>query len=188
MVRTKNFLSNLASWMLELSFPLTQLAENCRIAILAFHKALYDEPRDPLVIAAFSLAVSNGGSLPEAVEIARTMSQPHATTFHEILEPVTTTRSKNALINEVVDLAASVKAVLRKMTDPDYVSQAMMKFPKAPCSDLVSPQHFKHCFPLNHLKEISEQMVLHNKLWFIFLFRFLSHWRYHWGCARFLNP
>ncbi|EXB81219.1 putative poly(A) polymerase [Morus notabilis] len=107
------------------------------IAILAFHKALYDKPRDPLVIAAFSLAVSNGGSLPEAVEIVRTMSQPHVMTFHEILEPVTTTRSKNALINEVVDLAASVKAMLRKMTDPDYVSQAMMKFRKAPCSDLV---------------------------------------------------
>lgn len=106
------------------------------IAILAFHKALVDQPRDPLVVAAFSLVVSNGGSLPEAAEIARTMSQPHETRFHEILEPVSM-RSKNALMDEVVDLVASVKTVLRKMIDRDYVSQAMIKFPKAPRSDLV---------------------------------------------------
>ncbi|PON91809.1 Poly A polymerase [Trema orientale] len=106
------------------------------IAILAFHKALVEQPRDPLVVAAFSIAVSSGGSLSEAVEIAKTISQPPETMFNEILEPVNT-RSSNAVIDEVLDLAASVKAVLRKMTDRDYVSRAMIKFPKAPRSDLV---------------------------------------------------
>lgn len=145
----KNFRRNLASCVLQhllcLEFNLTI---NCRIAILAFHKALVDQPRDPLVVAAFSLAVSNGGSLPEAAEIARTMSQPHETRFHEILEAVSM-HSKNALMDEVIDLVASVKTVLHKMVDRDYVSQAMIKFPKAPRSDLVSPQHFRHRFSLN---------------------------------------
>lgn len=104
---------------------------------MAFHKALVDQPRDPLVVAALSLAISSGGSLSEAVEVARTISQPHETMFNEILEPVKMP-SKDALIDEVLDLAASVKAVLCKMTDRDYVSQAMIKFPKAPRSDLVS--------------------------------------------------
>ena len=106
---------------------------------MAFHKALVDQPRDPLVVAAFSLAVSAGGSLSAAIEIARKIAQPHERTFHEILEPAYML-SEKALIDEVIDLAESVKAVLRKMTDRDYVSQAMIKFPKAPRSDLVSPQ------------------------------------------------
>ncbi|KAL5552575.1 hypothetical protein UlMin_039976 [Ulmus minor] len=106
------------------------------IAILAFHKALDDQPQDPLVVAAFALAVDNGGCLWEAVKSARKITQPHDRKFHEILEPVDM-RSKIALVDQVVDLAASVKIVLRKMTDRDYVSQAMIKFPKAPRSDLV---------------------------------------------------
>ena len=114
---------------------------NGRIAILAFHKALVEQPRDPLVVAAFSLAVSSGGSLLEAIEIARRISQPHETMFNEILEPVNT-RSKNGFVDEVLDLAASVKCVLRKMTDREYVSQAMIRFSKAPRSDLVSLKTF----------------------------------------------
>ncbi|XP_075656590.1 uncharacterized protein LOC142626771 isoform X1 [Castanea sativa] len=106
------------------------------IAILAFHKALVDQPRDPLVIAAFSLAVHSGGSLFEAVEIARRISQPHDQSFDELFDP-RDLDFNDALIDNVVDLAASVKAVLCKMTDPCYVSQAMSKYPQAPCSDLV---------------------------------------------------
>lgn len=106
------------------------------IAILAFHKALVDQPRDPLVIAAFSIAVHSGGSLFEAVEIARRISQPHDQSFDELLDP-RDLDFNNALIDHVFDLAASVKTVLCKMTDPCYVSQAMSKYPQAPCSDLV---------------------------------------------------
>lgn len=106
-----------------------------RIALLAFHKALVDQPQDPLVVAAFSLAVHSGGSLYEAVEIARNISQPHAS-FHEIVES-NHKESDYALMAQVVDLAASVKDVLWKMTDHHYVSQAMIKYPQAPWSDLV---------------------------------------------------
>ncbi|KAF4390498.1 hypothetical protein F8388_005995 [Cannabis sativa] len=106
------------------------------VSIFAFHMALVEQPRDSLVVAAFSFAISSGGSLSDAVGVARTITQPHETRFYEILEPVKT-RSKKALVDEVLDLAASVKAVLRKMTDRDYVSQAMIKFPKAPRSDMV---------------------------------------------------
>lgn len=89
-----------------------------------------------MVIAAFSLAVHSGGSLFEAVEIARRISQPHDQSFDELFDP-RDLDFNDALIDNVVDLAASVKAVLCKMTDPCYVSQAMSKYPQAPCSDLV---------------------------------------------------
>lgn len=106
-----------------------------RIAILAFHTALVDEPQDPLVVAAFSLALHNGGSLYEAIEIARNISQPHVS-FHEIVE-TNHRESDYVLMARVVNLAASVKAMLWKMTDHHYVSQAMIEYPQAPWSDLV---------------------------------------------------
>uniref|UniRef100_A0A5B7ATI3 Polynucleotide adenylyltransferase n=2 Tax=Davidia involucrata TaxID=16924 RepID=A0A5B7ATI3_DAVIN len=106
------------------------------VGILAFHKALLDQPRDPLVVATFSIAVHSGGSLLEAVEIVRRISQPHDTSFNELLEPGDLD-SDDALINEVIDLAASVKAALCKMTDEHFVSRAMIEYPQAPHSDLV---------------------------------------------------
>ncbi|XP_024962396.1 uncharacterized protein LOC112502658 isoform X1 [Cynara cardunculus var. scolymus] len=105
------------------------------VSILAFHEALVDQPRDVLVIAAFSIAVHSGGSLSEAVDIAREISQPHDMSFHEISEPIC--YSKDALVDEVIKLAASVKAALRRLTDEHYVSQALIKYPQAPQSDLV---------------------------------------------------
>ncbi|XP_010656776.1 uncharacterized protein LOC100259104 isoform X2 [Vitis vinifera] len=106
------------------------------IGMLAFHKALVDQPRHPMVVAAFSLAVHNGGSLSEAVEIARRISQPHDQSFSELLEPQDLD-SDESLIDEIMDLAASVKSALMKMTDEHFVSQAMSKYPRAPYSDLV---------------------------------------------------
>lgn len=105
------------------------------VAILAFHKALLDQPRDPLVVAMFSLAVHNGGNLSEAVKIARNITKPHNASFHELLEPQD--MDSEALTDEVTDLAASVKSALSKMTDEYFVSQAMAAYPQAPYSDLV---------------------------------------------------
>lgn len=106
-----------------------------RIALLAFHKALVDQPQDPVVVAALSLAINNGGSLFEAVEIAQNISQPHAS-FHEIVES-NHKESDYSLAEQVIDLADSVNTVLWKMTNSQYVSQAMIKYPQAPWSDLV---------------------------------------------------
>ncbi|KAL0547406.1 hypothetical protein IC582_017340 [Cucumis melo] len=105
------------------------------IALLAFHKALVDQPQDPVVVAALSLAINNGGSLFEAVEIAQNISQPHAS-FHEIVES-NHKESDYSLAEQVIDLADSVNTVLWKMTNSQYVSQAMIKYPQAPWSDLV---------------------------------------------------
>lgn len=105
------------------------------IAILAFHKALVDQPCDPVVVAAFSLAVHSSGSLCEAVEIAKRIAQPHEPSFGELLEPQD--EFNDAVMDRVIDLAESVKAVIRKMTDQSYVAQAMAEYPQAPCSDLV---------------------------------------------------
>ncbi|KAF3430924.1 hypothetical protein FNV43_RR25654 [Rhamnella rubrinervis] len=106
------------------------------IAILAFHNALVDQPRDPLVVAAFSLTVHSGGSLSEAVQIAMNITRPHDTRFSELLEPEDPL-SQDDLIYQVSDLAASIRTTLCKMTDHNYVSQAMIKYPKAPRSNLV---------------------------------------------------
>ena len=104
--------------------------------MLAFHKALVDQPRHPLVVTAFSLAVHNGGSLSEAVEIARRISQPHDDSFSELLEALDLD-SDESLIDEIMDFALSVKSALINMTDESFVSQAMSKYPQAPYSELV---------------------------------------------------
>ncbi|KAM7480199.1 hypothetical protein LguiA_028412 [Lonicera macranthoides] len=105
------------------------------VAILAFHKALSDEPRDPMVVAAFSLAVHNGGDMLEALNIARRISRPHDTSFHELL--VHQNLDSATLKDEVLHLNASVSKALSIMTDEHFVSQAMNLYPKAPYSDLV---------------------------------------------------
>ncbi|EXC21324.1 Poly(A) polymerase [Morus notabilis] len=105
------------------------------VAILAFHKALFDQPQDPLVVAAFSLALHNGGDVAEAVQIARRITSPHDASFHELLEPESL--ESQELIDEVMDLADCVKCALYRMTDEQVVSQAMAEYPKAPFSDLV---------------------------------------------------
>ncbi|KAK2970596.1 hypothetical protein RJ640_011785 [Escallonia rubra] len=107
-----------------------------RVCVLAFHKALVDQPRDPLVVAAFSLAVHSGGSLSDAVKVAWRISQPHDTSFLELSEPGGLD-SDAALMDEVIDLAASVKDALQKLADERYVSRALIKYPQAPHSDLV---------------------------------------------------
>lgn len=115
-----------------------------RLAILAFHKALVDKPRDPLVVAAFSFALHSSGSLLEAIEIARGINELHDSSYIELQEaPVL--HSKLAMRDEVIDLAASIKDVLFKMTSAHYVSQAMSMYPQAPRTDLVRTQFFLRC-------------------------------------------
>ncbi|KAI3780118.1 hypothetical protein L2E82_10032 [Cichorium intybus] len=107
------------------------------VSILAFHEALVEQPRNGLVIGAFSIAVHGGGSLSEAVDIAMKISQPHETSFHEISESVVHLYSKDELMEEVIKLAASVTAALRRLTDEQFVSQALINYPQAPQSHLV---------------------------------------------------
>lgn len=53
---------------------------------MAFHKALSDHPRAPSVIAAFTLAVNNGGEIAEAVDIASLTSRASKQSFCELQE------------------------------------------------------------------------------------------------------
>ncbi|KAK7318320.1 hypothetical protein RJT34_03019 [Clitoria ternatea] len=105
------------------------------IAILALHKTLSDTPRDAVVVAAFSLALHNGGKISEAVDIARRINKPHDARFPELLDP--SSLDEEDLENEILDLAESVKGSLLKMTTRHLVSGAMCDYPQAPHSDLV---------------------------------------------------
>nr|XP_033513505.1 CCA-adding enzyme-like isoform X4 [Nicotiana tomentosiformis] len=104
------------------------------VAILAFHKAISDQPRDPLVVAAFGLGIHNGGDLSEALSIAKRISTQHDGSFHELESQ---DLDLAALKEEVVELATSVQRALTNMTDEYFVSRAMTNYPKAPYSDLV---------------------------------------------------
>ncbi|KAG7023035.1 pcnB, partial [Cucurbita argyrosperma subsp. argyrosperma] len=106
-----------------------------RVAVLAFHVALSDQPRSPLVVAAFSLAVHNGGNMMEAISIAKSISRAHNVNFHELLEPENL--EVQTLIDEVMDLTTSIKNALHKMTDEHSVSLVLEMYPQAPASDLV---------------------------------------------------
>ncbi|XP_022844977.1 uncharacterized protein LOC111368045 isoform X2 [Olea europaea var. sylvestris] len=130
-----NMLLSLFSNLDKLLAPDRPCHSSLWVAIFAFHKALENQPRDPLVVAAFSLAVYNGGDLSEALSIARRISKRHDTSFHEISEPQSF--DSDALWDEVKHLAASVQGALINMTDEYFVSRAMAEYPKAPRSDLV---------------------------------------------------
>ncbi|GMN56556.1 hypothetical protein TIFTF001_025667 [Ficus carica] len=130
-----NMLLSLFSNMDKLLAPDKPCHSGLWVAILAFHNALFDQPRDPLVVAAFSLAIHNGGDVAEAVQIARRITSPHDASFHELLEPQSL--ESQELTVEVMDLADRVKCALYGMTDEQAVSQAMAGYPKAPYSDLV---------------------------------------------------
>lgn len=107
---------------------------------MAFHKALSDQPRSPLVVAAFSLAVHNGGDILEAAKIAKKITRPHDSSFFELVqEPEKKENIKfQTLLDEVMDLDASVKDALNQMTDGYYISKAMAAYPQAPFSDMVN--------------------------------------------------
>ncbi|KVI06126.1 Poly A polymerase, head domain-containing protein [Cynara cardunculus var. scolymus] len=133
--KKSNMLLSLFSNMDKLLAPDRPCHTSLWVAILAFHMALLDRPRDPLVVAAFSLAVHNGGDMKEAVGIARRIYKPHAKMYYELSEPQSL--EKTTLKKEVLDLGASVSKALSNMTDTYYVSHAMSNYPKAPYSDLV---------------------------------------------------
>lgn len=133
--KRSNLLLSLFSNLDKLLAPDRPCHSSLWVCLLAFHKALADKSREPLVIAAFCLAVHNGGSLSEAVSIAKSITRPHDSSFHELLEQ-SQIMDEN-LVNDVKDLAAAVKTALCQMTDETIVSQAMAKYPQAPFSDLV---------------------------------------------------
>ncbi|XP_022730312.1 uncharacterized protein LOC111285238 isoform X2 [Durio zibethinus] len=110
--KRSNMLLSLFSKLDRLLAPDRPCHSSLWIGILAFHKALSDKPRDPLVVAAFSLAVHNGGDILEAVNIARRINKSHGSSFHELSEP-------GNLDNQA-------------LTD-----EAMSAYPQAPVSDLV---------------------------------------------------
>ena len=107
-----------------------------RVGILALHKALSDRLRDPLAVAAFSLAVHNGGNLLEAINITGMINKPHDARFPELLDP--SGLDAEALEAEILDLAESVRGTILQMTNEYFVSQAMADYPQAPRSNLVS--------------------------------------------------
>lgn len=133
--KRSNMLLSLFSNLDKLLAPDKPCHSSLWVAILAFHKALSEQPQDALVVAAFSLAVHNGGDMSEAVNIASTITKPHDVSFPELLEPQNL--DSRAFVEEVKDLEASFKRALNHMTDEQIVSEAMAGYPKAPFSDLV---------------------------------------------------
>ncbi|XP_010538159.1 PREDICTED: uncharacterized protein LOC104812601 isoform X2 [Tarenaya hassleriana] len=107
------------------------------IGILAFHKALVDQPRDPIVVAAFCLTLFNEGSLSESIDVTKSITQKHNSEFRELSARRTDSDSDARLSKQVVEFAESVRSAVRKMKDRDYISRAMREYPQAPESDLV---------------------------------------------------
>ncbi|KAK7399269.1 hypothetical protein VNO78_10449 [Psophocarpus tetragonolobus] len=105
------------------------------VGILALHKALSDKPRDASVVAAFSLALHNGGNLSEAIDIVKRINKLHDSRFPELLD--SSSLDEEDLEAEILDLAESVKGSLLHMTNSHFISMAMADYPQAPQSDLV---------------------------------------------------
>uniref|UniRef100_A0A0E0KPZ1 Poly A polymerase head domain-containing protein n=1 Tax=Oryza punctata TaxID=4537 RepID=A0A0E0KPZ1_ORYPU len=105
------------------------------ISILALHEALVRQPRDPLVVATFALALYLGGDMSLALDIGKSINRQHNAGFSELLEPQVW--DDKHLVAEVQSLAVSMRRALTEMTDEYFVANAMAKIPQAPSSDLV---------------------------------------------------
>ncbi|KHN23951.1 Poly(A) polymerase [Glycine soja] len=99
------FLLDLFSKLDKLLAPNRPCQNSLWVGILALHKALSDRLRDPLAVAAFSLAVHNGGNLLEAINITGMINKPHDARFPELLDP--SGLDVEALEAEILDLAES---------------------------------------------------------------------------------
>ncbi|RZC17433.1 Poly(A) polymerase I isoform B [Glycine soja] len=132
--RRTNMLLSLFSNLDKLLAPNRPCHNSLWVGILALHKALSDRPRNPLAVAAFSLAVHNGGNLLEAVSMAGMINKPHDVRFPELLDP--SGLDAEALEAEILDLAESVRGTILQMTNEYFVSQAMADYPQAPRSNL----------------------------------------------------
>uniref|UniRef100_A0A0D9ZK54 Poly A polymerase head domain-containing protein n=1 Tax=Oryza glumipatula TaxID=40148 RepID=A0A0D9ZK54_9ORYZ len=99
------------------------------------HEALVRQPRDPLVVATFALALYLGGDMSLALDIGKSINRQHNTGFSELLEPQVW--DDKHLVGEVQSLAVSMRRALTEMTDEYFVANAMAKIPQAPSSDLV---------------------------------------------------
>jgi hypothetical protein len=91
-----------------------------------------------MVLAAFMLALYNGGNMVEAFQILRKISHAHDRRFPELSGIPVDLGSDKDLEREVRDVAFSVESSLSFMTDTNVVSRAMSMYPQAPSSNLVS--------------------------------------------------
>nr|GLL35999.1 uncharacterized protein LOC104102017 isoform X2 [Ipomoea trifida] len=133
--KRSNFLLSLFSNLDKVLAPDKPCHNSLWVAILAFHKALSEQARDPSVVAAFCLGVHNGGDLTEALSIAGSISRKHESCFPELLEHQHLDSA--SLKDEVVDLALSVQRALTAITDEYFVSRAMAEYSKVPYSNVV---------------------------------------------------
>ncbi|KAL3015476.1 hypothetical protein AAZX31_06G158300 [Glycine max] len=133
--RRTNMLLSLFSKLDKLLAPNRPCQNSLWVGILALHKALSDRLRDPLAVAAFSLAVHNGGNLLEAINITGMINKPHDARFPELLDP--SGLDAEALEAEILDLAESVRGTILQMTNEHFVSQAMADYPQSPRSNLM---------------------------------------------------
>ncbi|XP_031260952.1 uncharacterized protein LOC116119153 [Pistacia vera] len=122
--------------------------KNLWISIFAFHKALVDHPRDPLVVAAFSLAVHSGGSLLDSIEKAKRISQLHDScmSFHEL--PKSQRLDNVDFMYRVINLATSIIAILHDMTLEYSVPQSMSQSPQALNLFFVPPETSEDIFKI----------------------------------------
>ncbi|KAG5019552.1 hypothetical protein JHK82_015476 [Glycine max] len=140
--RRTNMLLSLFSKLDKLLAPNRPCQNSLWVGILALHKALSDRLRDPLAVAAFSLAVHNGGNLLEAINITGMINKPHDARFPELLDP--SGLDAEALEAEILDLAESVRGTILQMTNEHFVSQAMADYPQSPRSNLMDyTRYFK---------------------------------------------
>lgn len=139
------------------------------------------DPRDPLAVAAFSLAVHSGASLLEAVKIAK---RNFLTTWWKL--PWITSFRKY-IIKWCVNVSGHWSRNISQwcnyarwwMNDDCYVSRAMIEFSEATFSDLVRAYHFNQTFSSSWKFSVCRDCFL--------IFRFLSHQRHCNKFTRYLN-
>lgn len=107
-----------------------------RVALLAFHLALVNNPQDSLTVLALASTLYHGRWKETFVTLSEQV-QPQVEFLPEISRE-SKLHSDEELAEEVANLAALVQDSLKALVETDSLMESMSRYPKNSCSGLVS--------------------------------------------------
>lgn len=107
-----------------------------RVAILAFHLAIFSNPQHPVVVLTIASLLCNK-TLEESINFAR-QNGPVATVYIPEIISVLDNLSDGEIIERVTQFVGQVRKSVDGLINKNSLFELMSRFPEFPCSGLVS--------------------------------------------------
>lgn len=108
-----------------------------RVAILAFHLAMFSNPQHPIVVLTFA-SLLHHRTLEESITFARQNALATKIDTPEIVGVQDDLLDDNDIAGRVTQFVEQVKSSVNALVKENCLLESMTRFPKFPCSSLVS--------------------------------------------------